>query len=81
MPLSPPAPRAPIHQRAIRCEGFRREDGYWDIEGTLVDTKSYPFANTWRTRVEPGDSRHEMRMRLTIDETYMVVAVEAATDA
>ena len=81
MPLSPPAPRAPIHQRAIRCEGFRREDGLWDIEGRLVDTKSYPFANTWRTRVEPGDPLHEMLMRLTLDETYTVVAVEAATDA
>jgi len=53
----------------------------YGIEGRLVDTKSYPFANTWRTRVEPGDALHEMLMRLTLDETYTVVAVEASTDA
>ena len=47
----------------------------------MVDTKSYPFANTWRTRVEPGDPLHEMVIRLTLDETFTVVALEAATDA
>jgi hypothetical protein len=80
MPLSPPAPRAPIHKRAITCEGFRREDGLWDIEARLVDTKSYPFANTWRTRVMPGEPLHEMLVRLTLDESYTVVAVECATE-
>jgi hypothetical protein len=80
MPLSPPAPRAPIHQRTIKCEGFRREDGLWDIEARLVDTKSYAFANTWRSQVLPGEPLHEMLVRLTLDESYTVVAVECATE-
>jgi hypothetical protein len=80
MPLSPPTSREPIHKRAITCEGFRRDDGLWDIEGRLVDTKSYPFANTWRSMVMPGDPLHEMLVRLTIDQSYTVVAVECATE-
>ena len=80
MPLSPPAPRAPIHKRVITCEGFRREDGLWDIEARLVDTKSYAFANTWRSEVLPGEPLHEMLIRLTLDEHYMLVAIECASD-
>ena len=43
MPLSPPAPREPIHTRAIDLRGYRREDGLWDIEGHLTDVKCYDF--------------------------------------
>ena len=81
MPLSTPAPRAPIHQRVICCQGFRREDGLWDIEARLTDTKYYTFSNVWRSRIEPGEPLHEMVMRLTLDAAYTVVAIEAATDA
>ena len=41
MPLSAPAPRHFMHNRAIECRGYQREDGLWDIEGHLVDTKTY----------------------------------------
>ena len=43
--LSRPARREHIHTRDIRCRGFRREDGLWDIEVTLEDTKTYSFDN------------------------------------
>ena len=42
MPLSTSAPRQLMHNRAIECRGYQREDGLWDIEGHLVDTKTYP---------------------------------------
>jgi hypothetical protein len=80
MPLPAAAPRAPIHNRTIVCDGYRREDGLWDIEGRLVDTKSYPFANTWRTEVQPGEPLHEMLVRLTVDNDFTVVAVETASE-
>ena len=38
MPLSTSAPRQLMHNRAIECRGYQREDGLWDIEGHLVDT-------------------------------------------
>jgi hypothetical protein len=80
MPLPPPVAREPIHNRTITCQGYRRADGLWDIEGRLVDTKSYAFANTWRSEVLPGEPIHEMLVRLTVDNDFVVVAVETASD-
>lgn len=81
MPLSPPtAPREPIHTRRVTCQGYRRADGLWDIEGHLTDVKSYGFDTEQRGRLEPGDPIHEMWLRLTVDDTLTVRAVEAVTD-
>jgi len=80
MPLSKPVARKPIHQRLIDCHGYEREDGLFDIEGRLTDTKSYPFDTTLRGRMEPGDFIHDMKMRITIDATFMIVDLEAVTD-
>lgn len=81
MPLPEAAPRAPIHQRTVECRGYRRHDGLWDIEGRLVDTKAYAFANAWRGEIAPGVPVHEMRLRLTVDDALVVREVAAATDA
>ena len=43
MPLSEPAARQAIHNRHVHCAGFQREDGLWDIEGHIKDTKAYSF--------------------------------------
>ncbi len=81
MPLPPPtAPRKPVHTRKIVCEGYRRDDGLWDVEGHLVDTKAYPFDNAWRGTLQPGDALHEMWLRLTLDDALLVHDVAAATD-
>lgn len=80
MPLSAPVPRDHIHTRRVTCEGYRRADGLWDIEGHLVDTKTYTFSNKERGDVEPGVPVHEMRIRLTIDDDFAIRAVEAVTD-
>ena len=81
MSLSPPAPREELHHRRIDCRGYRRADGLWDIEGRLVDTKTYAFANAFRGTIEPGEALHDMSIRLTLDDRLTVVAVEATTDA
>ena len=80
MPLPAVAPREPIHTRRIEMQGFLREDGLWDIEGRLTDGKSYAFKNDHRGEVKVGDFIHEMWLRLTVDDTLTIVAVEAATD-
>jgi hypothetical protein len=81
MPLSPPAPREPLHTRRVECRGYRREDGLWDIEGHLVDTKSYAFENRHRGPIQPGEALHGMWIRLTLDDDLKVHRVEAVTDA
>lgn len=81
MPLPEPVPRAPLHHRAIDCRGFRREDGLFDIEARLTDTKGYPVDNRWRGVLDPGTPIHDMWLRLTVDAKLTVVAVVAVTDA
>jgi hypothetical protein len=80
MPLSQSGPRELIHTRRIECHGYRRADGLWDIEGHLVDTKSYTWSNAWRGAVEPGVPVHEMWLRLTLDDELTVQNAEAASD-
>ncbi len=80
MPLSPPTGRTMIHNRAIECTGYRREDGLWDIEGTLTDVKSYAFLNAHRGTVVPGDPLHGMALRLTVDDKLVIRDAEAASD-
>ncbi len=81
MPLSKAAARQHLHTREIRCRGFRRDDGLWDIEGTLEDSKTYSFDNRDRDGVAAGEAVHRMGIRLTIDDDMRVRAAEASTDA
>ncbi len=80
MPLSPPAPRRHLHTRRVHVSGAERDDGLWDIEGHLTDTKSYGFDNAHRGHVSAGEPVHEMWIRLTIDDAMTIRAVEAVTD-
>jgi len=81
MSLSPPEEREPIHHRRIDCRGYRRKDGLWDIEGHLTDVKSYPFSNSFRGEIQPGEPLHDMWLRLTLDDQLTVIKAEAATAA
>ncbi len=81
MPLSRPSPRDQIHTRDIRCRGYRRQDGLWDIEATLEDTKAYSFDNLDRAGIVAGEPIHRMHLRLTVDDAMVVHAAEAVTEA
>ncbi|HET9018227.1 MAG TPA: DUF2889 domain-containing protein [Acetobacteraceae bacterium] len=80
MPLSDPAPRERLHRRAITIEGFRRADGLFDIEAEITDTKTYALPLEGR-EAAAGDPLHNMRMRLTVDESLTIIAAEASTEA
>ncbi len=79
MDLSPPAPRRLLHTRTVVCDGYARDDGLWDIEGSLKDIKSYPFENRYRGLVLAGDPIHEMTIRLTVDDRLTIQSAEAFT--
>ena len=80
MPLSDAVNRTHIHTRSISFAGYERDDGLFDIEAHMTDTKTYEFTNLWRGKVKPGEALHEMRLRVTIDEDFLVHEVEAVTD-
>lgn len=76
--LSPAVPgRRPLHTRKVECEGFIRDDGLFDIDARITDTKAYPFDNHHRGTVEPGDPVHDMLVRITVDDSLTIVAAEA----
>ena len=81
MPLSPTVSRKQVHTREIKCIGYEREDGLWDIEGSIVDTKTYSFDNDDRGVVASGTPVHDMLVRLTINEDMIVQHAEASTVA
>jgi hypothetical protein len=80
MPLSKPADRERLHTRAIEINGYRRSDGSYDIEAHLTDVKSYGQTNYDRGFIEAGEPLHDMWMRLTLDDTMLIHAVEAVSD-
>jgi hypothetical protein len=81
MPLSEPAARDHLHTRRVVCEGFRRDDGLWDVEAHLIDTKSYDFANKDRGgKISAGEPLHQMSIRVTLDLDFVIHAAEAVSD-
>ncbi|SCK30091.1 DUF2889 domain-containing protein [Vogesella sp. LIG4] len=80
MPLSPPAERSLFHHRQIHCRGYRRQDGLWDIEGSIVDTKGYALTFYDGRPLAPGLPLHEMHLRLTVDDDLLIHAAEASTE-
>lgn len=82
MPFSNAAPRQLRHTRHVQCEGYLREDGLWDIEGTMTDTKALPMPlSEHEGGVLPaGKPLHHMGLRLTIDEQMKIHDAEAFMD-
>ena len=80
MSLSPAAPRRHLHTRTITCEGYEREDGLFDIEARIVDTKTYAVDEPYRGHREAGMHVHDMQLRLTLDREMVVRDIEVATN-
>jgi len=57
---------------------FARDDGHFDVEATLTDTKTHavPLAGVPR---QAGDPIHEMRLHLTVDAQLTITAATSQT--
>ena len=80
MPQLPTAPVTPsrkrLHTRTILLEGYKRDDGLFDIEARLADVKDHDYAmptGMWRK----GEPMHHMQVRLTIDHQFNILAAHA----
>ena len=82
MPLSPPVDRTELHHRRLDFRGYRRGDGLFEIECTLLDTKGMdvPLLGSQRI-VAAGEPMHRMAIRMTLSGDLEVVALEAISDA
>lgn len=79
--LPPPASRLPVHTRTVVFDGYRRDDGRWDIEGRMTDTKAYAFEHLERGALEIGEPVHNMAVRLTVDDAMTIHEVAVAMPA
>lgn len=81
MPLpAPDCARQPSHQRSISIRAYARSDGLCDIEGHLTDAWPEPVPVAGGL-LPAGQPMHSMWLRLTVDRSATIVAVQAATDA
>lgn len=73
-----PVSRRPVHLRRISCEGYERDDGLYDIVGTLIDTKPFPIDMTEKS-LAANEAIHHMTVCLTIDQERLIHDVVART--
>jgi hypothetical protein len=66
------APRTHVHTRSVEYRGYRRDDGLWDIEAELLDTKTYTHKAPDRGVMEAGVPLHGMAIRVTVDDTMKI---------
>ena len=81
MPLpEPTARREPLHRRTVEIRGWKRDDGLFDIEGRLLDTKDADYRLAAGVR-KAGEPIHSMWLRITVDRTLTIVDAQADSDA
>lgn len=81
MPLpAPKIPRAPRHVRSIVAQAFEREDGLWDVEARITDTKPRVVELASGQRA-PNQPIHDLWLRITVDLQLNIVDAEAVSDA
>ena len=76
--LPAPAPRRHLHDRKITYRGYLRDDGLWDIEGELRDSKSFPISLGYRGEMPADAAIHNMLIRITIDDDMVIHDISAA---
>lgn len=81
MSLSKPVRRALQHRRNVECYGYARDDGLWDIEARMTDTKTDTVALPIRGDVAAGEPFHDLGLRITLDQQFLIHEVEAFIDA
>ena len=79
MPAAHPSvTRRPLHRRALDVQVFARDDGLFDVEASLTDTKPHDMLLAGVPR-KAGDPIHQMRLHLTVDATLTVTAASSET--
>lgn len=76
--LTPDDARTLLHRRTYCYEVYERADGLWDIDAQMLDHKSRDI--TVANQVRPvGQALHNMVLRMTLDDTLTIVAVQVST--
>ena len=68
------------HTRSVNIEVYHREDGLWEIDARLIDTKTHDIALTCGL-LPAGKPIHDLWLRIVIDDHANIVNAEAVSDA
>ena len=82
MSENPPAtaPRRLAHTRRIVCTGYARDDGLYDIEARMEDTRGHHSTMLFK-EVPAGGAIHDMWLRITVDGDFVIRDARALTHA
>ena len=61
-----------MHRRSIECTGYLRDDGLWEVEARLLDTKPFVQHDRFRGELQPGDPVHDIGLRLAVDDSLTI---------
>lgn len=75
--LPTPVNRTPLHTRTLTFRGYARDDGLWDMEGELLDTKHYGYDSSSGHR-PAGSALHHILLRVTLDAHFCIQAIESS---
>jgi len=74
--------REEMHHRRIEMRGYRRSDGLFEIEGSVVDRKPHEFRAPNGDRLVPaGGAVHDISVRLIIDADMVIRDVSTSMAA
>lgn len=71
--------RRHMQTRRITCEGYQRDDGLYEVEAVLVDTKPYAVIVGDREEIPASEPFHEMRLRIVVDAALLIREAQAQT--
>ena len=75
-PNLPEKARRLMHRRSVECLAYLRDDGLWEVEARLVDTKPFVQHDRFRGERQPNDPVHDIRLRLAIDDSLTIRETE-----
>ena len=81
MPLPESSQRIELHLRRIEMRGYRRDDGLYEIDGRVTDSKAQSIMLDERGPLAAGEFIHDMWVRLVVDENLVVRDIVAVTDS
>ena len=66
-----------MHRRSVKCTGYLRDDGLWEVEARLIDTKPFAQRDRYRGELKAGEPVHDIALRLAVDDRMTIVEAEA----
>ncbi|UVE16011.1 DUF2889 domain-containing protein [Pseudomonas sp. LS44] len=69
-----------LHTRQVICKGYLRDDGLFEFEGVLEDSKTQAHSLNYK-HIAVGEPVHLMRIVMTVDAERVIREIQVKTEA